>query len=334
MSYQILNPGLDYWFSADGDAVVGYVQVGRYWLAAGAPIAPPERIAAVLGEFAAAAAQARCRACYFGVQQRLIDLFPQGRPIAKLLLGAQPVWDPQRWPAIIARKSSLRAQLARAQNRGVVVSRWGIDRARCSPALHSCLRAWLATRGMPPMHFVVEPDTLGNVEDRRVFVAEREGAVLGFLVASPMRLRQGWLIEQNIRTPSAPNGTTELLVDHAMRALAAEGATYVTLGLSPLSRAAAIRQPPQLPLVRLALAWARAHGQRFFNFEGLDSYKRKFQPDAWEPLYMVADGRFISLAMLYAIAQAFSGEPPAWFIGRALLRAIQQELAWAHGGLG
>ena len=39
------------------------------------------------------------------------------------------------------------------------------------------------------MGFLVEPDTLSMLIDRRVFVAERGGQVIGFLVASPVPLR-------------------------------------------------------------------------------------------------------------------------------------------------
>ena len=30
--------------------------------------------------------------------------------------------------------------------------------------------------------------------------------------------------------------------------------------------------------------WVRAHGKRFYNFEGLEAFKSKFRPDGWEPI--------------------------------------------------
>jgi len=41
-SFQILEPGFRYWFYGD-DTCVGYVDTGRAWVAAGSPVAPPER---------------------------------------------------------------------------------------------------------------------------------------------------------------------------------------------------------------------------------------------------------------------------------------------------
>jgi phosphatidylglycerol lysyltransferase len=332
MAYQILNPGMRLWFSASGEGVAGYVRAGGYRVVAGAPICPPERLAETAAELAADTRRAGQRLCYFGAQERLRHLMAERGPASALLLGAQPVWDPRHWPAILDGKASLRAQLARARNKGVTVQS---GPTADLPALQRCLTEWLRTRGLPPMHFLVEWNLLPHLLDRRVFVAERAGQTLGFLIASPIPRRDGWLIEQIIRGRAAPNGTAELLLDTAIRALAAEGAGYVTLGLAPLSRAVAQYPTPQYPAppwpVRLLLAWVRVHGRRFYNFEGLENFKRKFQPEGWEPIYAVTDRRRISPRTLYAIAGAFGGASPVFFLGRALLRALAQEARWAAG---
>src|SRR5438270_607117 len=69
--------------------------------------------------------------------------------------------------------------------------------------------------------------------------ARRDEQVLGFLVASPVPLRGGYLFEQIVRCPSAPNGVSELLIDAAMRDLATRDCEYVTQGLVALSQQAA-----------------------------------------------------------------------------------------------
>ena len=332
MAYQILNPGIRRWFSADGEAVVGYVDAHRFRVVAGSPIGPEERLAEVAAVFAADARRAGRSVCYFGAQDRLIRVLAESGPMSSLLLGAQPFWNPSHWPVIIAGKASLRAQLARARNKGVIVSPRPAAEAAADaerhPALQHCLSEWLERRGLPPMHFLVEWNILPRLLDRRLFVAEQAGQTIGFLIASPIPLRNGWLIEQIIRGRSAPNGTNELLLDTAIRALAAEGAEYVTLGLSPLSQAVS-QEPPPPWIIRLLLAWVRVHGRRFYNFEGLEHFKSKFQPEGWEPIYAVTNRPRISLRTLYAIAGAFGGASPVVFIGRALLRALRQEARWA-----
>ncbi|HEY9478941.1 MAG TPA: DUF2156 domain-containing protein, partial [Gemmatimonadaceae bacterium] len=225
-AYQILNPGISHWFSERGDAVIGYVRSGHVLVVAGAPVCSLERIAHVAGEFESFARASGDRVCYFGAGERLESVYRRDGAHSIVGLGAQPSWDPVDWSAIVARKASIRAQLNRARNKRVSVSLWPPERASESPELRERLAEWLATRRLPTLHFLVEPETLGHLADRRVFVAERHGHAVAFLVASPVPARDGWLIEQIIRGHGAPNGTAELLIDCAMRALAAEGARY------------------------------------------------------------------------------------------------------------
>ncbi len=328
-SYQLLNPGLELWFSASGDAVAGYAQAGGRIVVAGAPVCSDSRLAAVVEELERAARARGQRVCYFGAGRRLERLLRDAPDAARVRIGAQPVWDPRRWPERVARHASLRAQLHRARNKQVRVAEWNAERAHEHPELRRVLGGWLAARGLPPMTFLVEPDTLGRVLDRRVFVAERGGIPLAFLLASPVPARTGWLVEQIVRGSAAPNGTSELLVDLAMRTLARDGARYVTLGLSPLSTratdATAGDAPPPMWL-RAVFGAVRAHGRRFYNFDGLDAFKAKLGPDEWEPIYAIARASCFRPGDLYAIAGAFGGGSAARFVARALVRAAHDDL--------
>lgn len=98
---------------------------------------------------------------------------------------------------------------------------------------------------------------------------------------SPIPARNGWLTEQFPHRPEAPNGTVESMIAAAARAVASDGSAYITLGLSPLSRRGKVPPFDNPLLIRFILAWLRKHGQRFYNFDGLDSFKAKFRPDGW-----------------------------------------------------
>lgn len=329
-SYQIVNPGISFWFSDKGDAVIGYVERRGTRVVAGAPVCPPGRLREVVEEFESDCRECKRRVCYFGAEERLESLLTSDRSHAMVLLGAQPSWNPANWAAIVVGKSSLRAQLNRSRNKGITVTPMTTDEATGNPELKRVLNEWLATRGLPPMHFLVEPETLSRLFDRRVFVARSKSReIVAFLVASPAPARHGWLIEQFVRGAEAPNGTVELLLDSAMRALAAEGYSYVTLGLAPLSRHSL--GPETNPLwLRYLLRWVRAHGRRFYNFEGLDNFKAKFQPERWEPVFAIVNESRFSPGALYAIAAAFSDGSPIWTIVRALWRAVRTELRWVR----
>jgi phosphatidylglycerol lysyltransferase len=327
-AYQILNPGISHWFSARGDAVIGYVRSGRVLVVAGAPVCSRESLAEVAGEFESFARSAAQKVCFFGAGERLEAIYRRAGDHSIVGLGAQPSWDPGAWTAIVESKASLRAQLNRARNKGVSVSLWPSARASEAPELRERLAEWLGTRRLPTLHFLVEPETLDRLTDRRVFVAERDGRVVGFLVASPVPARTGWLIEQIIRGHGAPNGTAELLIHCAMRSLADDGSRYVTLGLAPLSRHSSYDRLPNPFWLRAALRWVRAHGRRFYNFEGLDAFKSKFEPQRWEEITAISYGRRFPPASLYAIVEAFGGRSPTAFVARALTKAVIQEASW------
>lgn len=327
-AYQILNSDIAHWFTSDGEAVVGYVKRFKVRVVAGAPICDETRLADVAALFEQDAAEHGERVCWFAATPRLQHAFAKTLPHAWLAVGAQPVWNPASWGGILSNNSSLRGQLNRARNKGVSVSEWTAAKAAEDAGLQQCLDEWIAHHPMPTLHFLTEPVTLDRLGDRRVWVAENRGVPVGFVIATPVPSRGGWLLEQIVRGRHAPNGTGELIVDAAMTGLAEAGAEYVTLGMVPLTPRTGNAATPTYFWLRTALVWARVHGRRFYNFEGLEAFKSKFKPEAWEPLFALSNEPRTSFRTLMAIAAAFSDGPLVWVGLRALAGAVRQEAIW------
>lgn len=318
-AYQIVNPGIAHWFSADGDAVAGYVEYAGVRVVAGAPVCSLDRLSDTVAELERDSRARQREVCYFGAEARLEQALRGSSNHAFALMGAQPAWHPGSWSTITRTHSSLRAQLNRARNKGISIVEYSPLEAR---SLTPVLDAWLASRNLPPLHFLVEPSTLERLDDRRVFVAHTKDArPVAFAVLSPVPGRNGWLVEQFPRLPSAPNGTVELLISHAADTVAQSGAEYFTLGLAPLARRDP--RPPDEPrwLTRL-LDLAAAHGRRFYNFAGLEAFKTKFEPEVWEPVYAVQASKSFSARALYGIAGAFASRSPVGLVASAALRIM------------
>lgn len=272
-AFQTLESGYAYFFWG-ADACVAYVDTGRAWVAAGAPIAAAGDIAAVVDAFIAAARAAGRRCCFFGSERRLHDV--AGDALRSVHIGEQPVWDPREWPAILARHRSLREQLRRARAKGVVVRRVHgaeLDDPARRAALHRLTARWLGTKGMAPMGFLVRVELFGFPAHRSCFLAELDGRPVGFAGVVPVPARNGWFIEDLIRDPEAPNGTGELLVDAVMRWAAATGSPWLTLGLAPL--AGGVPRPLRL---------ARKGTALLYDFEGLRTWKAKLRPGSWSAI--------------------------------------------------
>lgn len=273
-SFQTLEEGYSYFFHADG--CVAYVDTGAAWVVAGAPIAAPEAIAETLRAFLAAADAAGRRACLFATEQRLLDL--AGEQLRSLRIGEQPVWDPREWSDILKRRRSLREQLRRARAKGVSVrevTAHELEAGSTRQGIERVAQRWLQAHGMAPMDFLVRLELFSFAAERRCFIAEQDGRIVGVAGVVPVPARSGWFIEDLVRDPAAPNGTAESLIDGVMRWASQLGCGWLTLGLAPLSG-----DVP--PLLRMA----RESGKLLYDFGGLRSYKAKLEPESWLPIFL------------------------------------------------
>ena len=269
---QALEPGLCYWF-ADENACVAYADVGSAWVAAGGPICDPKRRIAVMQGFAGAAKDAGKRARFFATE----DVCEGFRSVP---IGEQAEWDPSHWATTLASKASLREQLRRARAkqvrvREVAAEQIGATQSALHQQVRTMVRDWQEGRAMAPMRFLVDLDLFSNESPKRYFVAEREGRVVALLVAAMIPARRGWFFENLLRAHDAPNGSTEILFDHAMRVAASEDVAVVSFGLAPLAGT-----------ISPWLARVRDHSSWLYDFEGLRAYKAKLLPDRWQQIYL------------------------------------------------
>jgi len=323
--WQILHPDQSFWFAADGEGVVGFVTYRGVRVVAGEPVCAVDRLAAVCSQFEQDAADVGERVCYLAAEFSLVERLGRDGRHAVIPIGAQPVWHPAALAAAFQKTSSLRYQLNRARNKGLSMSEWSSERSD-DPGLDRCLQIWLAEKPLPALGFMTDPYLLARLESRRLWVAEREGAIVGYTVLAPVPARHGWLVEQIVRCGEAPNGTAESLVAAAAQAVAAEGSQFITLGTSPLSRRGerlSARHPLWLRAIR---GWMRAHGTRFYNFRGLEHFKAKFQPQTWEPVYAVAAEPRVRFGTLYAVMGAFTGRSPILAGAQAIGSGLATEL--------
>ncbi len=309
-SFQILEPGLAYWFWGDA-GVVAYADVGGAWVTAGEPVCSTKDAQEVVRAFAAAARLANKRIRFFHVSEE----FAARSQLRSTHIGEQAVWDPQDWEHTLASSRSLREQLRRARAKGVTTR---LLTASEVSALESPVRKdsealiarWLSSKRMTALQFMVRVHPFEFPEERRFVVAERAGRVEGLGVAIPVYAQQGWFIEDLIRDPHAPNGVAELIIDALFRSFAVEGCRYATLGLAPLSGN-----------VGRVLSFTRDSTNRLYNFSGVRAFKEKLRPARWEPVHLAFPSREIGVLALRDVLSAFA---PRGFLPFALSTLVHQ----------
>ena len=85
---------------------------------------------------------------------------------------------------------------------------------------------------------------------------------------------------------TAPKGVMEALFVHLLQWGKAQGYQRFVLGMAPLS---GFEQSPVAPVWNRIGAFLYEHGESVYNFQGLRSYKEKFNP-VWEPHYLAYPG--------------------------------------------
>ena len=322
-AYQILNPGIQHWYNARGTGVVGYAERGKYLLVAGDPVCAPETLSRITSEFEEFAKRERRRVCYVCAAEPLRKLLARSREHSIVTLGAQPIRDPGEWASIIAGRASLRAASPRSEQG----RQSGADGCRGGSPECRTARSAPTMVDLPPAASPRFPDRAGDSWRR----TGRPGGVRRQACESGGRVSGGIACAGPERLPDRDAGPVQagaqrhqrVLVDAAMRRFAREARTYVTMGLVALVRNAVMHNPLWL---RNLMGFARAHANRLYNFRGLEHFRVKMFPAAWEESYLISKERRFSPRSLYAVGGGFSGMSPVRAICSGVLKIAARQI--------
>lgn len=265
------------------EGFVAYRRHGRYRLNLGGVQAPAGEREALLAGFLDDAHGQGERVVAVQVRRGQVELFRR-HGLAANQLGSSYALDLGRFSLAGGVREKLRNKLARARRAGVVVLELGRDRP-LSPSLWRAVegvsRAWLAARHAPELDFLVGELGTPGERDRRVFVAEQAGRMLGFITYVPAwGARPGWLHDLTRRVPDAPPGVMELVNATAAARFAGEGAGFLHFGLTPFVVDEA-EPDADSPLLARAI---RLLGRHAFVYPARTQadYKLKWAPDVVE----------------------------------------------------
>lgn len=261
--------------------------------------------------------------------------------LRRLPLGRQSILLPSRWPDSLRIKPRLREQLRRARAKGVTVRRLTADDlAAETPTrrrIDQLCRLWLGSRRMEPMHFLVSVEPYHYPDEHIYLVAERDGRIVQFLSAVPIYARRGWLMEDMLRAPEAPNGTTELLLDRLFHEARTNDHSRVfdeapaRTSLSTLAETHGVDAPqedetfitPGLTPLAGAIPWwlrlARDVSRPLYDFAGLERFRARLAPPRWDTVWLVWD-RGPAPRVLLDVLAAFAGGSLTRFAWRTFTR--------------
>lgn len=189
---------------------------------------------------------------------------------------AREAWlDPAGFTTDGPSRRQLRRKLRKAENAGVLVAE-----AQAMPLaeMDAVARAWAEVRG-GERGFSMGTWDPATLPWSRVFLARREGKLIGFLTLHANDAE--WTLDLMRQRPDAPDGTMHLLLAEAIAAARAAAVPRLSLAAVPLGKQA--REPELFHRLRDRI-------DRISGAEGLRQFKSCFGPN-WEVLYIAAPSR-------------------------------------------
>lgn len=290
-------------FSESQRTFLMYGRRRRSWVALFDPVGPVQEWSEVVWRFLETARAQGGRACFYQVRPRHLPVYlDAGFRVYKLGEYASvslPEFTLQGKP---------RADLRQANNRG---EREGMSLEVLEPEaasarlqeLRAISDAWLAEHRVAEKGFSLGAFTDDYVARMPIAIVRQRERPIAFATLMTTERRIEASVDLMRHLPDVPNGTMDFLFTRLLLHFQAQGYQRFGLGMAPLSGMAAHKLAPHWHRAARLLF---AHGENFYNFQGLRSFKEKFVPD-WEARYLVAPGGVAPLLALADTAALIGG---------------------------
>ena len=296
-----LLPDKTYFFT--GNSVIAYRLVGDVALALGDPIGPPEEARSVIHAFSDQAADNDWRPAFYQTLPDFLDAY-EAEGFSAARIGHEAIVDAQAFTLSGRRYRVERNLMNRLGNEGyTAVYHPAPQSAAMLAALRDVSDAWLAASGGSEMGF-----SLGWFDDEYVHgsnvmtVEGPDGEIEAFVNVLVEQASREVTIDLMRYRPSAPDGVMDFTFIRLAEWARENGFSTFNLGFSALSGVGEQEDPAVERVLRLVYE----HGNRFYSFKGLYSFKNKFGPE-WQPRYLIYPDAAALPAVLAAIVRANTG---------------------------
>jgi phosphatidylglycerol lysyltransferase len=290
-------------FSTQGNAFIMYGRQGRSWISLFDPVGRPSEWPELIWRFMELATDHGGRATFYQVRGETLPLYLDAG-LRAFKLGEYAYVDLRAFTTKGSKRSHLRQAINRGERDGLEFS---LIESRDVPALLPELRAvsdaWLDAHETREKGFSLGTFHPDYISRQRFALVRQQGQLVAFANLLYTDLKSEASVDLMRQLPLAPPGTMDFLFTKLMLHFQVEGYQRFGLGMAPMSGMASHELAPR---------WHRFgrllfdHGETFYNFRGLRSFKDKFEP-VWEPRYLVAGGGLTPLLTLADVAALISG---------------------------
>jgi phosphatidylglycerol lysyltransferase len=290
-------------FNRDRSAFIMYAVQGRTWVALGDPVGPPAAAPDLIREFLERCDDFDGDAVFYEVSKDRLHLYADfGFAFAKL--GEEARVPISNFSLQGSASKEYRTSLRRLEKEGGtfrVIAREDVPAVL--DALEQVSSEWLKSKSTAEKGFSLGFFDRSFVARFPVGVIEVGGRIEAFATIWPGHQNVELSVDLMRFRDSAPKNVMEALFIHMMIWGQANGYQWFSLGMAPLS---GLDASPVSSFWTKAGAFVYEQGEAFYNFQGLRSYKEKFQP-VWEPRYLTYPGGLALPRILADVAALIAG---------------------------
>jgi phosphatidylglycerol lysyltransferase len=295
-----LDDDVDWFFSDNGRAVIAYRYESDVLLVIGDPIGPPEELPSLLDGFERFCRQHDWAFAFYQARPERLPLY-RARGWRAVHVGEDPVLWTDRFSLDGAAVGVVRRAVRKLDRAGLQVRHFvpghtpfhdAADHARLLESLREISAAWLHGRDGGEKGFCMGRFDPASLDDVWLSIAwvPATGRVEAFCTWTPVWARRGWALDLVRRRPDAPTGVMELLVTRSVEQARLHGDTMMSLSLSALVKVDPdTGEPDSSPAGDPARAFLIERLSRFYDFQGLFRWKRKFAPVFEDRFLVFAD---------------------------------------------
>ncbi|GLK54599.1 phosphatidylglycerol lysyltransferase [Methylopila capsulata] len=292
-------------FSDTGDAFIMYQVQGRSWVAMGDPVGPAERVSELVWAFRELADQHSGWPVFYQASvARLPSYLDLGLSLLKL--GEEARVDLAAFTLEGKAGYEWRYVDRKATKDGIDVVIVPRDEARALyPEFKAVSDAWMTSKKAGEKGFSLgfwSEDYLSHFD---MAVVRHEGRIVAFANMWYGANKEEATVDLMRYAPDAPKGVMDALFVRLMLRAKADGYRWFNLGMAPLS---GLTDHPLGPTWNRVGAFLFRYGDNFYNFEGLRTYKSKFNP-VWEPRYLACPGGWVLPQILIDVTALIGGAP-------------------------
>ncbi|GLK76605.1 hypothetical protein GCM10008171_18590 [Methylopila jiangsuensis] len=292
-------------FCDAGDAFIMYQVQGRSWVAMGDPVGRADRTSELLWAFREMADQHGGWPVFYQASAAKLPTYLD-LGLSLLKLGEEARVDLARFTLEGKAGYEWRYVDRKATKEGIEVEIVPRDQAAALlPELKRVSDAWLASKKAGEKGFSLGFWSEPYLRHFDMAVVRHGGRVVAFANMWYGANKDEATVDLMRYAPEAPKGVMDALFVRLMIRAKADGYRWFNLGMAPLS---GLVDHPLGPTWNRVGAFLFRYGDNFYNFEGLRTYKEKFDP-VWEPRYLACPGGWVLPQILLDVTALIGGAP-------------------------